>query len=75
MTTAAGDAGFAIPENAALISSVGDGFIWIPWLLMVLGGALKWIGIALFTIVMGVFWFFYKKNSAAWELAAGGPEA
>jgi len=75
MTTAAGDAGFAIPENAAMISSVGDGFIWIPWLLMVLGGSLKWIGIALFTIVMGVFWYFYKKNSAAWELAAGGPEA
>jgi len=42
---------------------------------MVLGGSLKWIGIALFTIVMGVFWYFYKKNSAAWELAAGGPEA
>jgi len=75
MTVAAADAGFAIPENAALISSVGDGFIWIPWAFMVLGNALQWIGVVLFAVVTGVFWFFYKKNSAAWEAAAGGPAA
>lgn len=75
MTVAAADAGFAIPENAALISSVGDGFIWIPWAFMVLGDALQWIGVVLFAVVTGVFWFFYKKNTAAWEAAAGGPKA
>ena len=75
MTVAAADAGFAIPENAALISSVGDGFIWIPWAFMVLGDALQWIGVVLFAVVTGVFWFFYKKNTAAWEAAAGGPAA
>lgn len=71
MTVAAGAAGFEIPSDAAMISSVGDGFIWIPWAFMVLGGALKWVGVGLFTVVMAVFWFFYKKNSAAWEAAAG----
>jgi PTS system galactitol-specific IIC component len=71
MTEAASAAGFSMPANAAMISSVGDGFIWIPWLFMVLGGALKWIGLAIFTVVMAVFWYFYKKNSKAWELAAG----
>lgn len=73
MTTAAADAGFEIPEDAALISSVGDGFIWIPWALMVLGGALKWVGVILFAVVMAVFWYFYKKNTSTWESAAGGP--
>jgi len=73
MTDAAGAAGFEIPADATLISSVGDGFIWIPWALMVLGDALKWVGVALFAVVMVVFWFFYRKNTAAWEAAAGGP--
>ncbi len=43
--------------------------------MMVLGDALGWVGLALFTLVMAVFWYFYKKNSTAWELAAGGPAA
>jgi len=75
MTVAAADAGFAMPEGAALISSVGDGFIWIPWAFMVLGDSLQWIGVVLFAVVTGVFWFFYKKNTSAWEAAAGGPVA
>lgn len=70
-TEAASAAGFEMPANATMISSVGDGFIWIPYVLMVLGGAFKWIGLGLFTVVMAVFWFFYEKNSAAWERAAG----
>lgn len=75
MTEAASAAGFAIPESATLISSVGDGFIWIPWLFMVLGGALKWIGLAIITLVIAVFWYFYKKNSEAWEIAAGATKS
>ncbi|MBN2044556.1 MAG: PTS galactitol transporter subunit IIC [Anaerolineales bacterium] len=75
MTDAAANAGFAFPEGASQISSVGDGFIWIPWAFMVLGGGLGWIGVILFTVVMAVFWYFYKKNTAAWEAAAGGPAA
>ena len=70
-TEAAGAAGFAIPEDAALISSVADGFIWIPWAFLVLGGALEWIGVVIFAAVVAVAWFFYKKNAAAWETAAG----
>lgn len=71
MTDAAAAAGFEMPSDAALISSVGDGFIWIPWAFLVLGGALEWIGVGLFALVMVVFWYFYKKNTAAWERAAG----
>ena len=70
-TEAAGAAGFAIPEDAALISSVADGFIWIPWAFLVVGSALQWIGVVLFAAVVAVAWFFYKKNAAAWEAAAG----
>jgi PTS system galactitol-specific IIC component len=63
-----------MPSDAALISSVGDGFIWIPWAFLVLGGALEWIGVGLFAVVMAVFWYFYKKNTVAWERAAGAVE-
>ena len=70
-TEAAGAAGFAIPEDAALISSVADGFIWIPWAFLVVGSAMQWIGVVIFAAVVAVAWFFYKKNAAAWKAAAG----
>ena len=41
--------------------------------LMVIGGSLQWVGLIVFAAVIGVFWFFYRKNTAAWEAAAGGP--
>jgi PTS system galactitol-specific IIC component len=74
-TDAAAAAGFAMPEGATQISSVADGFIWIPWAFMVIGGSLEWVGLIVFAVVIGVFWFFYRKNTAAWEAAAGGPAA
>lgn len=72
-TQAAAEAGFAMPEGATQISSVADGFIWIPFAFMVLGGNMQWVGLAIFAVLIGLFWFFYNRNSAAWEAAAGGP--
>ena len=71
ITQIAGEAGFAIPENAAQISSIADGFVWSPLVLMWLGDALGWIGIGLFAVVTGLLFFFYKKNEKAWDEFAG----
>ena len=71
ITQVAGEAGFAIPENAVMISSIADGFVWPPLAFMWLGDVLGWIGILLFAVVVGVLFFFYKKNEAAWDKLAG----
>jgi PTS system galactitol-specific IIC component len=71
ITEVAGGAGFAIPDNAVLISSVADGFVWTPLAFMALGKYTGWIGILLFAVLTGVLFFFYKKNEAAWDKLAG----
>jgi PTS system galactitol-specific IIC component len=71
ITTVAGQAGFAIPENAVQISSIADGFVWSPLVTMWLGQYLGWLGVAIFAIVVGLLFFFYKKNEKAWDVFAG----
>ncbi len=71
ITEVAGGAGFAIPENAAMISSIADGFVWPPLAFMLLGKYIGWVGMGLFTIVVGLLFYFYRKNEAAWDKLAG----
>jgi PTS system galactitol-specific IIC component len=71
ITQVAGEAGFAIPANAAQISSIADGFVWSPLVMMWLGEYLGWIGISIFAIITGALFFFYKKNEKAWDEFAG----
>ncbi len=71
ITAIAGGAGFAIPENAVLISSIADGFVWSPLAFMLLGKYLGWFGIGLFAILTAALFYFYKKNEAAWDKLAG----
>ena len=71
ITTAAAAANFAMPENAVQITSIADGFIWVPWLFMVLGGSLQWIGLGIILVLIAAAFFFFSKNRTAWEKAAG----
>lgn len=71
ITAIAGGAGFAIPENAVMISSIADGFVWSPLAFLLLGKHLGWIGIGLFAILTAALFYFYKKNEAAWDKLAG----
>jgi len=71
ITKVAGAAGFAIPANASMISSIADGFVWTPMVVMWLGQYLGWIGIGLFAVVTGLLFFFYNKNEKAWNVFAG----
>lgn len=73
-TQAAVDAGYEIPEGAVQITSIADGFLWPGWLFTNLtkwlGGA---VGLLIILVLLGVAWFFFKKNPKAWEKAAGAP--
>ena len=71
ITEVAGGAGFAIPDNAVMISSIADGFVWSPLVFMLLGKYTGWIGIGLFAVLTGVLFYFYKKNETAWDKLAG----
>jgi PTS system galactitol-specific IIC component len=71
ITKVASEAGFAMPANAAMISSIADGFVWFPMVMMWSGQFLGWAGIALFAIVTGLLFFLYKKNEHAWDVFAG----
>ncbi len=71
ITEVAGGAGFAIPDNAVMISSIADGFVWSPLVFMLLGKYTGWIGIGLFAVLTGVLFYLYKKNETAWDKLAG----
>ena len=73
MTEAAIAANFAVPEEAVLITSIGDGFIWLPWFTTVLGDTLGWGGVAILFAFLAALLFFYSRSPRAWERAAGAP--
>ena len=75
ITQVAGEAGFAIPENAVMISSIADGFVWSPLVSMWLGQYLGWIGLAIFAAFVAVLFFLYKKNEEAWNVFAGAAKS
>jgi len=73
-TQAAVDAGFAMPEGAVQITSIGDGFLWTSWLFTNLpkwlGGAL---GIVVLFVLLALVMFLYSRNREGWERIAGAP--
>lgn len=71
-TGAAADAGFQFPEGASLITSIGDGFLWPPFVFARLAGWSPYL-LVLVVAVLAVAWYFYLKNTEAWERAAGAP--
>ncbi len=73
-TRAAENAGFAMPAGASQITSIGDGFLWTPFVFTKLVQYLGVVGIVVAIVLLGVVWFAYLKNPVAWEVAAGAPE-
>lgn len=74
LTTAAAEAGFAIPEGAAQITSIADGFLWPPFIFTILATALSWIGIILLAVLVLVLMFLFNRNPQPWETLAGAPK-
>jgi PTS system galactitol-specific IIC component len=73
-TQAAQQAGFKMPENAAQITSIADGFLWPGWLFTTLSSMAGIFGVLIILVLLVVVWFFYAKNPRAWEIAAGAPK-
>lgn len=74
-TTAAAEAGFAIPAGASQITSIADGFLWPPFVFMVLARALSWLGPILMGVLVLVLMYFFNRNPQPWEDLAGAPKA
>lgn len=73
-TSAAVSSGFQLPENAVQITSVVDGFLWIPYVVI---QAIQWFGVAglvLLALVIAVAFGLYRRNTAGWERAAGAED-
>ncbi|GHC64290.1 PTS galactitol transporter subunit IIC [Limoniibacter endophyticus] len=73
-TSAAVSSGFQMPANAVQITSVVDGFLWIPYVII---KALQWlgvIGIVVLFAVLAVLFGLYRANTLAWERAAGAED-
>ena len=73
-TEAAQNAGFAMPEGASLITSIGDGFLWPQFLFTKLVQWLGVFGIVVAVALLAVVWFMYLKTPTAWEVAAVAPK-
>lgn len=76
ITEAAPQAGFAIPEGAAQISAVGDG--WAIWTFLLLwpatvSTAFGWIIAAVVLAATVVAALLYKRNKQNWDVVAGAP--
>ncbi len=73
-TSAAVASGFQLPENAVEITSVVYGFLWIPYVVI---EAIQWLGVfglVLLALVIALAFGLYRRNTAAWERAAGAED-
>ncbi len=70
-TSAAVSSGFQLPANAVQITSVVDGFLWIPYVVI---EAIQWLGgvagLVLLALVIAVAFGLYHRNTVG--LGAGG---
>jgi len=73
-TAAAQNAGFKMPEGAAMITSIGDGFLWPQFVFSRVVQYLGVFGLAVLAVLLAAAMFFYLKNPTAWEVAAGAPK-
>ncbi|WP_048648672.1 PTS galactitol transporter subunit IIC [Nitratireductor soli] len=70
-TSAAVASGFELPENAVQITSVVDGFLWISYAVIATIRGFGAAGLALLAAIIAACFWLYRRNTAAWERAAG----
>ncbi|SCY22091.1 PTS galactitol transporter subunit IIC [Microvirga guangxiensis] len=71
MTSTAQTAGFQMPANATLITSVVDGFLYIPYLVISAISALGLLGVGIVLVAVLALLFGFRAAPRAWERAAG----
>jgi galactitol PTS system EIIC component len=72
-TSAAVAAKFVAPEGASKLISIGDGFMWPPFVFTNLVASLGVIGLLILLVAVAALFFFFSKNTKSWEKAAGAP--
>jgi PTS system galactitol-specific IIC component len=73
-TTAAVSAGFKLPANAAQITSIVDGFLWVPYVMVQLVQNLAFVGLVVAAILVAIGYWLYRRSTTNWELMAGAEE-
>ncbi len=74
-TSVAVESGFAMPPEAAFITSIADGFLWPPFVFLT---AAQWggiIGLIVLLVILAVVMYLYMLDPEPWEIAAGAPAA
>ncbi|KQT52127.1 MULTISPECIES: PTS galactitol transporter subunit IIC [unclassified Aureimonas] len=74
MTTTAADSGFAIPANATGITSVVDGFLYIPWIVIRLTEMLGLVGLLLVLAGVVALLLVWRAAPGAMKRLAGAEE-
>ena len=77
-TTAALAANFKFPEGtsgAVKMISIGDGFMWPPYLFTTLVSNLGILGLIVLAMGVSLLFFVFLKNKARWERVAGATES
>ena len=73
-TSAAVNAGFAMPEGAARITSIADGFLWTGLVFTKAVQSLGVFGLIILAVVVAALFILYRKNPKAWDVVAGAPQ-
>jgi len=73
-TGAAISSGFTKPENAVQITSVVDGFLWVPYVVVSAVQSLGLIGIVVVGVVIAGLFVLYRRSPLGWERAAGAKD-
>ncbi|WP_027062489.1 PTS transporter subunit IIC [Mesorhizobium loti] len=72
-TSAAVASGFKLPADALQITSVVDGFLWVPYVIIEAMG-LGVVGIIVIAVVIAALFVLYRRNPLGWERAAGAED-
>jgi PTS system galactitol-specific IIC component len=73
-TASATAAGFKLPENAAQITSIVDGFLWISWVVVEVASWLGVFGLIGVAIVIAASIALFTTHTAGFERLAGQQE-
>ena len=74
MTATAQASGFAIPPEASAITSVVDGFLYIPYLVIEAAEGLGLLGLGLVFLAILALLFAYRAAPRAFEKLAGADD-
>lgn len=73
-TMAAVNAGFTLPQNTLRITSIGDGFLWPPFLFTTMASKFGIWGLLMLLLAVSALFYFFLKNTKSWEQVSGASE-